>query len=317
MMTPQGTHSASHGTPLLPSVTDGLATPPNEKSPGEKEYLSTEDEIRFMQAFINEVAVWMDLMDKEKHFSRMLPYLALESPMLLNALLACGVKQLTLVDGQSDEKALYYYDAATRELLNCLKDPDRNMAECATTAVILNVYEVMTDKPSQRMSHIAGARALIRECGWDATSPGIGAACFWVNIGMEVLSCLSFNWQTAWDPDQWGLDLEFTNWAPTPRTGGSYEGEGDGRIKVDDGDEEVWVQRIFYIVAKISNFKANIPRFQEPSPHDEQVRLQSRFNEWKRLKGLCDAWNSNCPRSMQPYAYSHKPSSTSQFPHVW
>ena len=50
--------------------------------------------------------------------------------------------------------------------------------ECAATAVVLNVYEIMSEKPTQRMSHIAGARALIRECGWNARSTGLGAACF-------------------------------------------------------------------------------------------------------------------------------------------
>ncbi|KAK0627301.1 hypothetical protein B0T14DRAFT_563117 [Immersiella caudata] len=298
-------------------VPDGLMTPPTERSTGEREYLSTEDEIRFMQSYTDAVAIWMDVMDKEKQFSRVLPYLALQSPMLLNALLSCGAKHLSLVEGRGEEKAHYYYDEATKALLKCLQNPDRNTAECATTAVILNVYEIMTEKPSQRMTHIAGARALIRECGWDATSPGISGSCFWVNIGMEVLSCLAFNWQTAWDPDQWGLDLEFTNWTPTPRTGGSVDGEKDALLRSTEGDEELWVHRILYILAKITNFHASIPRFQEASPHDEQARRQSRFNEWKRLKGLCDAWNSNCPRSMQPYGYCHTPSSTSLFPRVW
>ncbi|KAK0641488.1 hypothetical protein B0T16DRAFT_335978 [Cercophora newfieldiana] len=306
------------GSALTPGlVPDGLMTPPTERATGEREYLSTEDEIRFMQAFTDSVAIWMDVMDKEKQFSKVLPYLALQSPMLLNALLACGAKHLSLVEGHGEDKAHYYYDEATKSLLKCLKNPDRNTAECATTAVILNVYEIMNEKPNQRMSHIAGARALIRECKWDATSPGISGACVWVNIGMEVLSCLAFNWQTAWEPDLWGLDLEFTNWTPTPRTSGSVDGDREAPLRNIEGDEELWVHRILYILAKVTNFHASIPRFQEASPHDEQARRQNRFNEWKRLKGLCDAWNSNCPRSMQPYGYSHTPSSTSLFPRVW
>jgi hypothetical protein len=207
------------------------------------------------------------------------------------------------------------------------------MAECATTAVVLNVYEIMSEKPAARMSHIAGARALIRECGWDAKSTGIASACFWLNIGMELLSCLAFNWQTAWDPDQWGLDLSFIN----NSNNSSLDGEGPGRMGNDDGgagntgherhvrnafdlgsgkEEEAWVHRIFYIVAKIANFRANIPRFQEPSPHDEQVRLQSRFAEWKRLKAMCDTWNNSCPRPMRPFGYAHRRSSKSLFPNV-
>ncbi|KAK5658258.1 hypothetical protein OQA88_2233 [Cercophora sp. LCS_1] len=312
--TPQTHHSSGLATPQVSSVSDGLMTPPNERAGGEREYLSEEDDIRFMQAYVDDVSGWMEILDKDKHFSKAIPILALKSPMLLNALLACGAKQVARMNKQSDDKAHVYYDNSTKQLLACLKDPDRDMAECATTAAILNVYEIMGDKPNQRMSHIAGARALIRECDWDASTPGIGGACFWLNIGLEIFSCLSFNWQTAWEPDNWGLDLGFTEWAPTPRTNASDD-DGDGMLRANDGDEELWVQRMFYIVAKITNFRASIPRFQEPSPHDEQIRRQGRFNEWKKLKGLCDAWNSNCPRSMQPYAYSH--TTKSLFPRVW
>ncbi len=297
---------------------DGFATPPNEKYTGERDYLSSEEEIHFMQVFVNEVAIWMDSLDSEKHFSRVVPYLALKSPMLLNAFLACGVKQQTQVGLYTDEKALYYYDTATTQLLRNLQNPDRNTAECATTAVILNVYEIMSEKPGRRMSHIAGARALIRECGWNAQSKGIAAACFWLNIGMEVLSCLSFNWQTAWDPDQWGLDFDFTDWANGNAGGSGETGSTDeSAVSFGPGVEESWVHRIFYIMAKIANFKANVPRFQEASPHDEEARRQSRFADWQRLSNMCDAWNKNCPRPMRPFGYTHVRSSKSLFPNVW
>ncbi|ETS73632.1 hypothetical protein PFICI_14578 [Pestalotiopsis fici W106-1] len=276
----------------------GMMTPPGEKN-GEREYLNTPEELHFMQVFVSEVGIWMDSLDKEKHFSRLIPYHALKCPMLLNALLACGVKHLTLTHQYTDDKALFYYDTATTQLLRSLQNPERNTAECAATAVVLNVYEIMSEKPAQRMSHIAGARALIRECGWNAKSTGLGAACFWLNVGMELLSCLSFNWQTAWDPEQWGLDMDL-------------------KSEKEQGKEEIWVHRIFYVVAKIANFRASIPKFQEPSPHDEQVRRQARFAEWQRLKSLCDEWNNACPRPMHPFAYLYPAQGgKSHFPNVW
>ncbi len=280
---------------------NGMMTPPDDKS-GEREYLNSPEELHFMQVFVMEVGLWMDSLDKEKHFSRLIPYHALKCPMLLNALLACGVKHLTLTQQFSDEKALFYYDTATTQLLRSLQNPERNTAECATTAVVLNVYEIMSEKPTQRMSHIAGARALIRECGWNAKSTGLGAACFWLNVGMELLSCLAFNWQTAWDPETWGVNMDFNT----------------GK---DTGSEEVWVHRIFYIVAKIANFRASIPKFQEPSPHDEQLRVQARMAEWNRLKGMCEEWDNACPRSMHPFGYVYPAQQTgptkSLFPNVW
>ncbi|KAK1635542.1 hypothetical protein BDP81DRAFT_450418 [Colletotrichum phormii] len=305
--------SAAAANPLAP---DGMMTPPpSEKATaGEREYLNSPEEILYMQVFVEEVGVWMDSLDKEKHFSRLIPYHALKSPMLLNAFLACGVKHLTLVNpAYEDDKALFYYDTATTQLLRSLQNPDRNTGECATTAVVLNVYEIMSEKPAQRMNHIAGARALIRECKWDARSSGIGAACFWLNIGMEVLSCLAFNWQTSWDPDQWGLDMSFTSEASAAAAiAASRSGDGFGQ-------EEVWVHRILYIVAKIANFRATIPRFQEPSPHDEQIRLGNRLQQWQDLKKLCDKWNNTCPRTMHPfgYLYPSQTNSKSAFPNVW
>lgn len=278
------------------SLSQGL-TPPSEG----RRYLSSPEEVLFMQVFVEEVGLWMDSMDPHKHFSRLLPFHALAEPMLLNAFLACGARHLTLVNPMyHEDKALYYYDTATTQLLRSLQNPDRDTVCCATTAVILNVYEIMSERAMQRMNHIAGARALIKECGWNAKSTGIGAACFWLNVGMELLSCLHFNWQVAWEPDQWGLDMDFQR-------------------ETESGKEEFWVHRMLYIVGKIANFRASIPRFQEPSPHDEQIRLQSRFAEWQRLKGLCDSWDESIPRTMQPLGYLHptQTSSKSAFPEVW
>lgn len=136
-----------------------------------------------MQVFVEEIGIWMDSMDAHKHFSRLLPFHALNEPMLLHAFLACGARHLALVNPKySEEKALHYYDVATRDLLHSLQDPDRDTFLCATTAVILNVYEIMGERALQRMNHIAGARALIKECRWNARSTGIGAACFGLTL---------------------------------------------------------------------------------------------------------------------------------------
>ncbi|RYP16537.1 hypothetical protein DL765_005098 [Monosporascus sp. GIB2] len=226
---------------------------------------------------------------------------------------------------EHSDKSLFYYDTATTQLLRSLQNPDRNTAECAATAVVLNVYEIMSEKPTQRMSHIAGARALIRECGWSARSGGLGAACFWLNVSMELLSCLAFNWKTAWDPDHWGLDMGFLSFPALGNNNNNNNNNSKGAECDDDGaggdigNEGVWVHRILYIVAKIANFRASIPNSQEPNPHDEQIRLQARCVEWQRLKNMCDSWDSAVPRPMHPFGYVY-PSQTrgkSLFPNVW
>lgn len=231
-----------------------------------------------------------------------MPFHALSQPMLLNAFLACGVRHLTLVNppGFQEEKALNYYDVASRHLLRALQNPNRDSVICATTAVVLNVYEIMTEKALPRMNHIAGARALIKECGWNARSSGIGAACFWLNVGLETLSNLHFNWQSSWNPDDWGLNLDLT-------------------METIPGREESWTLRMLYIIAKISDFRATIPRRQDNNPHAEQMRRQTRWREWSHLKELVDTWDHNSPRTMKPmaYLYPYQTTSKSVFPEVW
>jgi hypothetical protein len=154
----------------------------------------------------------------------------------------------------------------------------------------------MGERALQRMNHIAGARALVKECRWNARSTGIGAACFWLNVGMEILSCLHFNWQVAWDPDDWGIEMDFT-----PET--------------ESGKEEVWTHRILYIVARTCNFRASIPRNADVA----RQTMHDRHAEWSRLRDMTDRWNENIPRTMHPMAYLYpgQTLSGSAFPEVW
>ena len=313
----------------------GLMTPSSDNTTGERDYLNTDEEIQLMQVFIDEVSIWMGALDKGKHFATTVPYLALKLPMLLNGLMACGARHLAQTATLDGEKAADYYRTAIIQLQRSQRERDADVSECALTAIVLDAYHIMTDKPTQRMHHIDSTRQLVRECGWDASSTGLGAACFWVNVGMEVLSCMSLNRPTTRDPDDWGMDLDFATLGAASRSGsrsvaGSVAGSDDvwsaraggpRAMSVNDAsdpdDEGLWVQRIFYILAKVSNFRANTPRVQESSPHDEQVRLQNRYAEWRRLQNMCTSWNHHSPRSMRPYGYSPGPSPQSLFPNVW
>lgn len=263
--------------------------------------LDDKNEVFYMQVFVEEVGLWMDSMDADKHFSRLIPFQALQEPMLKYAVLACAVRHLTLVNSAYPEQhALDYYNSATQLLLKSLQNPDRDSHLCATTAVILNVYEVMSEKALQRMNHIAGARALIKECRWDATTSGIGGACFWLNVGLELFSCLHFNWGVAWDPDTWGIDMTMN-----PQHVG--------------GNEEEWTHKILWILAKITNFRSTAPHFQEQTIHAEQMRLHQRHQEWLGLKQFCEKWHKCVPPTMHPLAQVsiYNTTSKSAFPEVW
>jgi Fungal Zn(2)-Cys(6) binuclear cluster domain/Fungal specific transcription factor domain len=296
--------STSHySEPSLPPAQSYNSTPTIQADDEQcRPAFETPREVLFMQVFVEEVALWMDSMDGEKHFSELLPFQSLHQPMLRYAFLACGGRHMNLINQAQypDDVAVEYYTKANQLFLRLLQNPDRDMALCATTAVILNVYEVMTEKALQRMNHIAGSRALIKECGWNARSVGIARACFFLNVGLELFSCLHFNWQVAWDPDDWGMDMNMS-----PQQHG--------------GNEEAWTHKILYILAKVANFRASIPRFREQTAAAEQIIQNKRLQMWVDLKNWCDRWHSCIPPTMHPMAYvpPFQASMKSSFPEVW
>ena len=256
-----------------------------------------------MQVFVEEVGVWMDSMDRDKHFSHLIPFQALREPMLKYAILACGARHLTLVNPAAypESHPLDYYTSAMQLLIESLQNPGRDSVQCATTATILNAYEIMSELPLQTMNHITGARALIKECRWDATTIGIGSACFWLNVGLELFSCLRYHWGVAWDPDTWGIDMTM-NPQHIP------------------GNEEDWTHKMLWILSKITNFRSTAqPRFQETMIDAEQVWLHRRHQQWLNLKQLCDRWHRCVPPTMRTVACvpAYATSSKSCFPEVW
>ncbi|PHH60299.1 hypothetical protein CDD81_1889 [Ophiocordyceps australis] len=270
---------------------------------GQRDFIGTQEELDFMRAFVDGVGTWMDSLDYDNHFSQEVPCRALASPMLLNALLACGAKHLALSDPRLDDRAECYYNTATSQLLRSLQNRDRDSGECAAASIILCVYEVLSDKPAREMNHISGAKMMIKDCGWNATGVGMGSACFWFSVGLEVLCCLATNWLPR-DPDEWGLDMDWVN----------NHGHQDS-----EQAHHVWLHRAFYIVAKAATFRARTLLFLDTDPHDQQARLASRLAEWQHLKWLCEVWDNQCPRSMHPVGYLPMPDqkSHSSFPRFW
>ena len=127
---------------------------------------------------------------------------------------------------------------------------------------------------------------------------------------MEVLSCLACagslggeeadaNLRVAWEPDEWGIDLDWTQ----------HQHLQSARV-----NDEAWTQKILYIVAKIINFRAAGKA--EGSLIDSPMVRQTRVNEWHHLKSLLETWQRHSPRSMHPVGYID-PSPTSSFPEVW
>ncbi|KAJ5587220.1 uncharacterized protein N7459_002985 [Penicillium hispanicum] len=290
------------GDELLPHGTSDFARKLGAKQYGSSP-LSDPEQAFLLQVFVEEVGPGMDALDSTKHFTHILPLYALEEPMLLNAFLACGARHLSLIDPTyGEEKTAHYYDASTQDLMNAIHDPYRDSVLCATTALTLSYYEMMPPQPESKVNHIPGSRALIHECGWTAKTPGLGGACFWVSVGMELLGCLQHRWSLSWNPDAWGVDMDMDQVHPFWKT------------------DEIWLHRIIYVCAKVANLRVKLqqmhsvddPATQNPPPSDS-------LPEWNQYKSWCDQWFGTIPQSMKPVGHVQpwQTDSSSSFPNIW
>ncbi|KAJ5397863.1 hypothetical protein N7509_005976 [Penicillium cosmopolitanum] len=290
------------GEELLPHGTSNFA-----RKLAMKQYssssLSDPEQIFLLQTFVEEVGPWMESMDPMRHFTQTLPYYTVEEPLLLKAFLACGARHLSVVNPSSgDEKANRYYEMATQDLMSLMQDPNRDSVLCAAAALVLSIYESISSQSTPKINHTTGSRALIRECGWNSKTPGLGGACFWINTSIELLSCLRYGWSLSWDPDTWGVDMHIDNVHHFPKS------------------EELWLHRILYICGKVSNFRVQSQNQQSPNGTDAHMgQLSQKLQDWGHYNSWCDQWVKNTPPSMQPLGHVQPwPSNTqSVFPTIW
>ncbi|KAJ5496934.1 hypothetical protein N7463_008921 [Penicillium fimorum] len=305
------------GDELLPHGTSHFA----QKLAGKHEYhafLTDPEQVFLLRTFMEEVGPLMDIMDEMNHvgkitptlllhfahktqFSQILPGFAIGEPILLKAFVACGARHLSFADpSYGDEKATRYYDEATQDLLNAIHDPNRDSVLCATAALALGFSETMPTSPRHNGDHRAGSRALIRECGWTAKTPGLGGACFRISVSAELLNCMRYNWALSWDPNTWGVDMDM-----------------DHSQVTNGGNQDIWHHRILYIFAKVIAFQASLRL--SHGLGDDAARVIQHNHEWMIHNRWCDQWAKYIPRSLVPLGNLQpwQTSSNSAFPEVW
>ena len=99
-----------------------------------------------------------------------------------------------------------HYDRANQQLKRWLQTKEQTpqiKEQCATIATINNVYEDFYGINDYN----ATARFLIHDCGWNAKSTEVAGACFWFNVGIEVLDCALYRHPTRIHPEYWNFGL--------------------------------------------------------------------------------------------------------------
>ncbi|KAL7795136.1 hypothetical protein V8C37DRAFT_414814 [Trichoderma ceciliae] len=286
------------------TVEDDPATYPITAGPATSEcdFLDTPEHVRYMQIYVEEIAIWIDSFSKGRYFGHCLPYRALDSPLLLYSLLACGIRRLSYRHRDLDNIAAAYYSTANMQLYRYHENPERDMEECSVAAIILKLYRVMFRVGPQNGGHSSDLlNSIISESRWTAESDGIGSACFWLNGYLDTVGSLESGCPLYVDAWNVGTDLS-----------------SDGSAVMSQAGEESWIQRMLFILAKVTSYRLCLLSFTEKDLRENKT-LENHLPEWKHLKGLCDDWNDACPRNMHPlgYMYPKQMGNNSTFPRMW
>ncbi|KAL7937361.1 N-terminal fungal transcription regulatory domain-containing protein [Trichoderma chlorosporum] len=285
-----------------PFEDDSVTWPTTTPAASEREFLDLPEHVRYMQAYVEEVAIWMDSFNKGKFFGECLPYRALNSPPLLYSLLACGIRRLSQRDPDIGGIAAAYYSTANMYLFRYHENPERDIEECSIVAVVLKLYNIMFKEGPQSGGHSPTVlNSIISESQWNADSNGIGSACFWLNVYLDIVGSLEAGYRLY--VDSWGVDMDIPS---------------DGNEVMTHGDDKVWVQRMLFILAKVISYRLCVLSFTDIDLRENRT-LENLLPEWKHLKQLCDQWNDACPRNMRPlgYMYPDQTGNNSAFPKAW
>lgn len=138
--------------------------------------LTNERDAFYMSRYVENLGPWFDLFDStDKHFSTVVPQLALSNDLVLYACLASAARQYSLVNDSGRGDALEYYNIALRTLHNHLDHHGHEPATFASCLLIAHC-EMIESHASDWNVHLQGTRELVTTQGWNAASGGLAQA---------------------------------------------------------------------------------------------------------------------------------------------
>lgn len=138
--------------------------------------ITNERDALYMSNYVENIGPWFDLFDStEKHFSIVVPQLALNNRLLLYSCLAASARQYSLLNDAESGDALEYYNIALRTLHDHLSDRAHEPATFASCLLIAHC-EMIESHASDWNVHLQGTRQLVTNQGWNAASGGLAQA---------------------------------------------------------------------------------------------------------------------------------------------
>jgi hypothetical protein len=252
-----------------PSMNDNLPSLPASPLFNGNSLTSLDNEVhgRLMHHFIEVLSRWLDVCDPDLHFARVAPQQAMESPILLGAILSLSAWHLSKVSDFDERISDQLYHETLNALIPTLNDTtalvdDRIFAATLTMHVLEELRE--TSQSNSLHGHLIGIKIFIDSERTPRQPRGFRQAAWVLALRQEVHDSLISQRAPQWPVSHCRIDRSFTT-----------------------TDDDTWALRILANYADVLSFCLG---------NESQTPTR-----WKELYGYGEMWRALLPSSFRPY----------------
>ncbi|KAJ5619300.1 arca-like protein [Penicillium lagena] len=155
--------------------------------------LQDPEEATLLQHFINQVSLFFDFCDKERHFATVVPQRVRTCSTLLSAVFALSARHLSRISNFDPTVADRHYDDCLRTLIPALNDGPSVFDETLLIIVVILRLLEEIDVPimgADPQGHLLGAQSLARAQERLGMDSGLRQAAYWACLRQEIYMSL-------------------------------------------------------------------------------------------------------------------------------
>ncbi|KAH0284594.1 hypothetical protein KCU62_g8188, partial [Aureobasidium sp. EXF-3399] len=234
-------------------------------------------EMELWRNYLDEIALWLDMFDNDRHFQIQLPILAQNSEALRLSVLALSARQIERRDPDKPyTESLALYQEAIRLIAAELESMS---TEVIGSCVLLCVLEMMSSSPKDWSRHLNGAAMLLKAAGINGVVGGTRQAIFWCFARMDMWGGFLSDSHTKIPTSLWFL--------PTGTMSTAIS-----RFKTDFQNFDNYANYSLFLCASVLNVVSRRGSATE--------RGSTYSAKWKALFDLLVDWVTNRPAEMRP-----------------
>ncbi|OQE00483.1 hypothetical protein PENVUL_c051G05946 [Penicillium vulpinum] len=150
----------------------------------------SEREAILLRNFVENMALWADITDPQRHFETEVSVRALKEPVLRYAIFAFSSHHLDRQNTSDVTEALQYHNCCVQLLITALSGSRENIAEDILAAVaILRQHEEMDREDNQ--FHLTGTTHILNTVSTFGSSGGLGEAAAWLCLRQDIYISLT------------------------------------------------------------------------------------------------------------------------------